>query len=51
MRSMFIQCCAADVPNNQKLATASCTDYTRLPPRFWQDIAEGLLDFAGKVYA
>jgi sugar-phosphatase len=51
MRSMFIQCCAADVPNNQKLATASCTDYTRLPPLFWQDIAEGVLDFAGKVYA
>ena len=51
MRSMFIMCCAADVPANQKLATASCTDYTRLPPRFWRDIAEGALDFQGKMYA
>jgi sugar-phosphatase len=51
MRSMFIMCCAADVPVNQGLATASCTDFTRLPPRFWRDIAEGTLDFAGKVYA
>lgn len=51
MRSMFIMCCAADIPDNRKLATASCTDYTRLPPRFWQSISEGALDFAGKVYA
>ena len=51
MRSMFIICCASDIPENQKLATASCTDYTRLPPNFWRDIAEGVLDFAGKVYA
>ena len=51
MRSMFITCCAADVPDNRKLATASCTDYTRLPPRFWLDIADGALDIAGKIYA
>jgi sugar-phosphatase len=51
MRSMFIMCCAADVPSLRKLATASCTDYTRLPTRFWRDVAGGALDFAGKVYA
>jgi sugar-phosphatase len=51
MRSMFVTCCAADVADNRALATASCTDYTRLPPRFWQDIAAGRLDFAGKAYA
>jgi sugar-phosphatase len=51
MRSMFIMCCAADVAENRKLATASCMDYLRLPPRFWRDIADGALDLAGKVYA
>ena len=48
---MFITCCAADVPDNRKLATASCTDYTRLPSCFWRDVAGGSLDFAGKSYA
>jgi len=51
MRSMFITCCASDVPGNTPLATASCTDYRSLPPRFWARIAEGSLDIAGKVYA
>jgi sugar-phosphatase len=50
MRSMFIRCCAADVEGNTALATASCTDYRSLPPHFWQRIAGGSLDFAGKVY-
>ena len=51
MRSMFIMCCAADIPGNTALATAACTDYRHLPPRFWQDIADGGLDIAGRVYA
>jgi sugar-phosphatase len=51
MRSMFIMCCAADIPGNSRLATAACTDYRHLPPRFWQDIADGGLDIAGRVYA
>jgi beta-phosphoglucomutase-like phosphatase (HAD superfamily) len=51
MRSMFIRCCAADVPGNTKLATASTTDYRTLPAGFWDAIAGGNLDFAGKVYA
>jgi sugar-phosphatase len=51
MRAMFVTCCAADVPDNRRLATASCTDYTRLPAGFWQDVAAGRLDFAGKAYA
>jgi len=51
MRSMFITCCATDIPGNTALATGSFTDYTRLPPRFWARIAEGSLDFAGQAYA
>ena len=51
MRSMFITCCAADIPGNTPLATASCTDYRSLPPRFWARIADGTLDFGGQVYA
>ena len=51
MRSMFITCCAADVPANRPLATASCTDYRSLPPRFWARIADGSLDITGKDFA
>jgi beta-phosphoglucomutase-like phosphatase (HAD superfamily) len=51
MRSMFIMCCAADIPGNTALATAACTDYRSLPPRFWHDLADGRLDIAGRVYA
>ena len=51
MRAMFIMCCAADIPGNTALATAACTDYRSLPPRFWHDIADGRLEFAGRVYA
>jgi sugar-phosphatase len=51
MRSMFVMCCAADIPGNRALATAACTDYLHLPARFWQDIADGGLAFAGQVYA
>jgi sugar-phosphatase len=51
MRSMFITCCAADVPGNTPLATATCTDYRSLPPRFWARIADGSLDLAGRSFA
>lgn len=51
MRSMFVTCCASDIPGNTALATGSFTDYTRLPPRFWARIADGSLDVAGQVYA
>ena len=51
MRSMFIRCCATDIPGNTALASAAFTDYTRLPPRFWARIAAGELDFTGQVYA
>jgi sugar-phosphatase len=51
MRSMFVMCCAADIPGNTLLATAACTDYRSLPPGFWEQVAAGSLDFAGKVYA
>lgn len=51
MRSMFVTCCAADVPGNTALATGAFTDYTRLPPRFWARLADGSLDITGQVYA
>ena len=51
MRSMFITCCAADVPGNTPLATATCTDYRSLPAQFWARIADGSLDLAGKSFA
>ena len=51
MRSMFIMCCAADIPGNTALATAACADYRSLPPHFWHDVADGRLDITGRVYA
>jgi sugar-phosphatase len=51
MRSMFITCCAADIPGNTALATASTRDYLALPAQFWARLADGSLDFAGQVYA
>ena len=50
MRSMFITCCASDIPGNTRLATASCTHYLTLPPRFWDELAEGRLDLAGRSF-
>lgn len=41
MRSMFITCVAADIPQNSARATASFTNYETLPPRFWNDLAAG----------
>ena len=41
MRSVFITCCASDIPGNSLLATARCTHYRTLPPRFWEKSAEG----------
>jgi sugar-phosphatase len=51
MRSMFVRCCAADIPGNTALATASMQDYRSLPPGFWARLRDGSLDFAGQVYA
>jgi sugar-phosphatase len=50
MRSMFITCFASDIPGNMKLATASCTHYQTLPPRFWEDLAQGRAEFAGRSF-
>ena len=41
MRSLFITCCAADIPGNSALATGSCRDYRSLPPHFWEQLAAG----------
>ena len=50
MRSMFITCCASDIPGNTQLATASCTHYLTLPPRFWFELVEGRLDLSGRSF-
>ena len=51
MRSMFVTCCAVDIPGNAALATASTRDYLALPPGFWAGLAGGSLNFAGQAYA
>jgi phosphonate degradation associated HDIG domain protein len=50
MRSMFISCCAAEIPDNTALATAACTDYRSLPPRFWEQLATGAIDLQHAAY-
>ena len=50
MRSMFITCCAAELPENAMLATATCTDYRALPPGFWSDLAAGAMDLTGRSF-
>ncbi len=51
MRSMFITCCAAEIPENRKLATATFTDYESLPPRFWEELVAGTADLAASSFA
>lgn len=51
MRSVFITCCASDIPGNTRLATASCTHYLTLPRGFWDEIADGRLELAGRSFA
>lgn len=46
MRSMFITCCATEIPENRKLATAAFTDYEALPAGFWAGLAAGTADIA-----
>lgn len=50
MRSVFITCCAADVPGNKPLATATTIDYRALPLQFWDEIADGKLDLEGRSF-
>jgi sugar-phosphatase len=50
MRSMFITCCAAEIADNTAMATAICTDYRALPPRFWEQIGAGTIDLLHKAY-
>jgi len=50
MRSMFVTCCAAEIPGNRALATASCTDYRALPADFWAQLRAGTLELRGKAY-
>ena len=51
MRSMFITCCATEVSEIAALATATCTDYDSLPPRFWQDLAAGSVDLTNRSFS
>jgi sugar-phosphatase len=50
MRSLFITCCASDIPGNSTLATLSTTNYHTLPPMFWEQLASGSEDFAGRSF-
>lgn len=50
MRSLFVMCCASDIAGNSALATCSCTNYRTLPPGFWEQLADGTGDFAGRAF-
>jgi phosphonate degradation associated HDIG domain protein len=50
MRSMFITCCAVEIPENTALATATCTDYRALPARFWEQLGAGSIELQDKAY-
>ena len=50
MRSVFVTCCASDIADNTALATASCTHYRTLPPRFWDELADGSCDLANRSF-
>ena len=50
MRSVFVTCCASDIADNIALATASCTHYRTLPPRFWDELADGSCDLTSRSF-
>ena len=50
MRSMFITCCATEVAEIAALATATCTDYESLPPRFWHELTAGTVDLTSRSF-
>jgi sugar-phosphatase len=50
MRSIFITCCATDITENTPLATAVCTHYRMLPPRFWEQLASGTADLTNRSF-
>ena len=50
MRTIFVTCCAAEIVENTALATAVCTHYRTLPPRFWDELAAGTLDLTDRSY-
>ena len=50
MRSMFITCVAADIPENSARATATFTDYRALPSQFWPDLAAGTMRLAHRSF-
>ena len=50
IRSMFITCCAVDIPENSARATAIFTHYETLPPRFWEELAAGTIALAHRSF-
>lgn len=50
MRSLFVTCCAADIPENSARATASFTHYETLPPRFWAELAAGTVELENRSF-
>jgi sugar-phosphatase len=50
MRSVFVTSVAADIPQNSARASATCTDYESLPPRFWEELAAGTIRLANRSF-
>lgn len=50
MRSMFITCCATEIPELTSLASATAPDYESLPPRFWDELATGTVDLTNRSF-
>ncbi len=50
MRSIFVTCCASDVPASTALATAALVDYRALPPGFWDQLGSGSFDLTARSF-
>ncbi len=50
IRSVFISCVAADIPENSARATTTLTDYDALPPRFWDELVAGSMSLARRSF-
>ncbi len=50
MRSVFISCVAADIPENSARATVTVTNYEALPPRFWDGLVDGTMPLTHRSF-
>ena len=51
MRSMFVTCCALDIPENSARATASTIHYQALPAGFWTALVAGRQELANRAFS